>query len=129
MNLLKGKVEKRDGRSIVVEAGGKDALTIPLNSRLAPLANRYVDKEIVFGIRPEHVTKDPKDGCSVPVTLTVDIAEPMGSESLVYLKTATSSLIARIQGEHLFDPGEELTVQLDLEKVSLFDIESEKVIR
>jgi len=65
----------------------------------------------------------------VPVTLTVDIAEPMGSESLVHLKTATSSLIARIQGEHLFDPGEELTVQRDLEKVSLFDIESEKVIR
>jgi hypothetical protein len=37
-------------------------------------------------------------------------------------------LIARIHGEHLFHLGEQVTVQLDLEKVSLFDVESEKVI-
>jgi multiple sugar transport system ATP-binding protein len=65
----------------------------------------------------------------VPVTLTVDIAEPMGSESLVYLKTSTGNLIARIHGEHLFHLGEQVTVQFDLEKVSLFDVETEKVIR
>jgi multiple sugar transport system ATP-binding protein len=53
----------------------------------------------------------------------------MGSESLVYLKTATGSLIARIHGEQLFHSGEQLTVQFDLEKVSLFDVETEKVIR
>jgi multiple sugar transport system ATP-binding protein len=57
------------------------------------------------------------------------IAEPMGSESLVYLKTGTGNLIARLQGEHLFEPGEQLTVQLHLDKVSLFDVETEKVIR
>ena len=61
--------------------------------------------------------------------LTVDIAEPMGSESLVYLKAGTGNLIARIHGEHLFHLGEQLTVQLDLEKVSLFDAVTEKLIR
>ena len=90
---------------------------------------RHIDKDIIFGIRPEHITNEPKDGSSVPVTLTVDIAEPMGSESLVYLKTGTGNLIARIHGEHLFHLGEQLTVQFDLEKVSLFDVETEKVIR
>ena len=54
----------------------------------------------------------------MPVSLTVEIAEPMGSESLVYLKTGTGNLIARIYGEHLFRAGEQLTVQLDLKKVS-----------
>jgi multiple sugar transport system ATP-binding protein len=129
MNLLKGRVEKRDGRLFFVETDGRDSLTIPLGGRLEPLANRYVNKEIVFGIRPEHVTNERKDGSSLPVTLTVDIAEPMGSESLVYLKTGTGNLIARLQGEHLFEPGEQLTVQLHLDKVSLFDVETEKVIR
>jgi multiple sugar transport system ATP-binding protein len=129
MNLLKGRVEKRDGRLFVVETDGRGSLTIPLGGRLEPLANRYVGKEIVFGIRPEHVTNERKDGSSLPVTLTVDIAEPMGSESLVYLKTGTGNLIARLQGEHLFEPGEQLTVQLHLDKVSLFDVETEKVIR
>src|ERR1700752_4587848 len=129
MNLLKGKVQRRDGGLLFVEAGEKDALTFPLKSRLEPLANRYIDKEIVFGIRPEHITNEPKEGSSVPVTLTVDIAEPMGSESLVYLRAGTGNLIARIHGEHLFHLGEQLTVQFDLEKVSLFDVETEKVIR
>jgi multiple sugar transport system ATP-binding protein len=129
MNLLKGKVQRREGGLFFVEAGDKNALTFPLKGRLEPLASNYVDKEIIFGIRPEHITNEPKDGSSVPVTLMVDIAEPMGSESLVYLKAGTGNLIARIHGEHLFHLGEQVTVQLDLEKVSLFDVETEKVIR
>ena len=127
MNLLKGKVQRRDDGLFFVEAGEKSALTFPLKGRLEPLA--YIDKNIVFGIRPEHITNEPKEGSSVPIPLTVDIAEPMGSESLVYLKAGTGNLIARIHGEHLFHLGEQLTVQLDLEKVSLFDAETEKVLR
>ena len=130
MNLLKGKVQRRDDGLFFVEEGGeKSALTFPLKGRLEPLANKCIDKNIVFGIRPEHITNEPKEGSSVPITLTVDIAEPMGSESLVYLKAGTGNLIARIHGEHLFHLGEQLTVQLDLEKVSLFDAETEKVLR
>jgi multiple sugar transport system ATP-binding protein len=129
MNLLKGKVQRRDGALFFAEAAEKDALTFPLKDRLEPLASRYVDKNIVFGIRPEHITNEPKAGSSLPITLTVEIAEPMGSEWLVYLKAGSGNLIARIHGEHLFHLGEQVTVQLDLEKVSLFDAETEKVIR
>jgi len=107
----------------------KNNLTFPLKGKLETLASGYVDKDIIFGIRPEHITNEPKEGSSVPVTMVVDIAEPMGSESLVYMKAGTGNLIARIHGEHLFHLGEEVTVQLDLEKVSLFDVETEKVIR
>jgi len=46
-----------------------------------------------------------------------------------YIKAGTGNLIARIHGEHLFHLCEQLTVQLDLEKVSLFDAETEKVVR
>jgi multiple sugar transport system ATP-binding protein len=129
MNLLKGKVQRRDGGLFFAEAGDKNNLTFPLKGRLESLASNYIDKDIIFGIRPEHITNEPKEGSSVPVTMIVDIAEPMGSESLVYMKAGTGNLIARIHGEHLFHLGEEVTVQLDLEKVSLFDVETEKVIR
>jgi MalK OB fold domain len=121
MNLLKGKVQRRDAGLFFVEAGDANALTFPLKGHLEPIANKYIDKDIVFGIRPQHITNEPKGGSSVPVTLTVDISEPMGSEPLVYLKAGTGNLIARIHGEHLFHLGEQVTVQLDLEKVSLFE--------
>ncbi|MGA8659048.1 MAG: sn-glycerol-3-phosphate ABC transporter ATP-binding protein UgpC [Chthoniobacterales bacterium] len=129
MNLLKGKIQKRDGGLFFTENSEKDALDFPLLGRLEPLAGRYVGKDIVFGIRPEHISNEPKEGSSTPVTLSVDIAEPMGSESLVYMRAGTANLIARIHGEHLFHQGDKLTVQFNLDKVSLFDAETENVIR
>ena len=50
-------------------------------------------------------------------------------ESIVYLKAGTGNLIARIPGEHLFHLGEQVTVQLDLDKVTLFEPGTEQVLR
>lgn len=129
MNLLKGKVQKRDNGLFFVESAEKDALTIPLQGQLEPLAAKYVDKDVVFGIRPEHISNEAKEGAIIPVTMTVDISEPMGSESLVYMKAGTGNLIARIHGENLYHQGDKVTVQLNLDKVSLFDAQTENVIR
>jgi multiple sugar transport system ATP-binding protein len=129
MNLLKGKVQKRDGGLFFVENAEKDALAFPLGGKMEALASKYVDKDIVFGVRPEHLTNEPKEGSYSPVPSTVEIAEPMGSESLVYLKAGSGNFIARIHGEHLFHLGEKLTVHVNLDKVSLFDAATENVIR
>ena len=129
MNLLKGKVQKRDGGLFFVESAEKAPLSFPLQGRLETLASKYVDKDVVFGVRPEHLSDQVKDAAHVPISSTVEIAEPMGSESLVYLKAGAGNLIARIHGEHLYHLGEQLTVQVNLDKVSLFDATTENVIR
>jgi multiple sugar transport system ATP-binding protein len=128
MNLLKGKVEKLDSGLAFVEEAKEHSLTIPLRGRLETLAANYVGKPIVFGIRPEHLTNEVSAD-HIPITATIEISEPMGSESIVYFKAATGSLIARVPGEHLYHPGEQLTVQLNMEKVHLFDAQTEKVIK
>ena len=129
MNLLKGKVQNRDGGLYFVENAERNALTIPLQGRLAVLANRYIGKDVIFGIRPEHLSDEVKDQSHVPIKSTVEIAEPMGSESLVYLQAGSGNLIARIHGEHLYHLGEPVTVQLNLDKAHLFDSTTEVVIR
>jgi multiple sugar transport system ATP-binding protein len=130
MNLLKGKVQKRDGGLVFVENAEKNALVFPLKGRLESLAAKYVDKDVVFGVRPEHLTSEAKEGGAyTQVNSTVEIAEPMGSESLVYLKAGSGNFIARIHGEHLYHLGEQLTVQVNLDKASLFDATTENVIR
>src|ERR1700748_1786415 len=73
MNLLKGKVQRRDGGLVFKEAADENAVSIPLQGKLETLASKYVDKDVVFGIRPEHITNEPKDGSSVPVAMIVDI--------------------------------------------------------
>ena len=129
MNLLKGKVQKRNGSLFFSESAEKNALTFPLEGSLQTIATKYVDKDIIFGIRPENISNELKEGSSTPISLTVDIAEPMGSESIVYMKVGKGNLIARIPGEHVYHLGEQVTVQLDLDKVTLFDPETEQVIR
>ena len=53
----------------------------------------------------------------------------MGSESIVYLKTGTGSIIARIQGDHIFHLGEQVVAYFDLDKVTLFDPKTENVLQ
>jgi multiple sugar transport system ATP-binding protein len=129
MNLFQGKVQKREDGLYFVEDGEKDNLVVPLKGALEQLASKYVDKSIVFGIRPENISETPWAGSNTPVTLTVDIAEPMGSESIVYMKAGAGYLIARLQGEHLYELGQKLTVHLSGEKVTFFDPETQQVIR
>ena len=129
MNLLKGKIEKGDGGLIFRESADEGAVNIPLKGLAETLGAKVVGKPIVFGIRPEHLTEESKNGATAPIASTIDIAEPMGSESLVYLRAGTGNLIARIHGEALYHMGQPLTVYVNLDKVTLFDTETESVIR
>jgi multiple sugar transport system ATP-binding protein len=130
MNLLKGKIQKQDGGLVFVETADSNPLTLPVRGRFEALAGKYVDKEVVFGIRPEQIDNKPRaEGSSAPVDMKVEIAEPMGSESLVYLKTGSGTVIARIQGDHVFHFGEDMTANFDLDRITLFDPKTENVLK
>jgi multiple sugar transport system ATP-binding protein len=129
MNLLKGKIERRDGGLVFTETAEQNAVSVRLIGQVEALGSKLLDKPVIFGVRPEHLTEESKNGSHVPVASSVDIAEPMGSESLVYLKAGTGNLIARIHGEALYEMGQPLTVYVNMDKVLLFDSETEKVIR
>jgi multiple sugar transport system ATP-binding protein len=129
MNLIKGKIQKRDGGLVFVETADSNPLTLPLSGAIEALGAKYVDKEVVFGIRPEQITREPaSDIATTPVTLKVEIAEPMGAESLVYLKTGAGSIIARIQGDHIFHLGEDVVAHFDMDRTTLFDPKTEQVL-
>ena len=84
---------------------------------------------MVFGIRPEQISNDPKTGANEPIHLKVEIAEPMGSESLVYLKTGSGSIIARIQGDHIFHLGEDVPAYFEMDRATFFDPKTESMLK
>jgi multiple sugar transport system ATP-binding protein len=128
MNLIKGTVQRREGGLFFAQSGEAGGLDLPLKGRLDSLAAKHPGKEIVLGIRPEYISNQPPNESSAAATLTVQTSEPMGSESLVYFKAGSGSLIARIQGDHIFHLGENVTVHLDMDKVTFFDPSTENVI-
>jgi multiple sugar transport system ATP-binding protein len=128
MNLLPGRVERRDRGLVFVEEADSSALVIPLQGRLEKLAERHVGRKIVFGIRPEHLGYSVGHASHLPVSFTVEFAESLGAECIIYLKAGARSLIARIFGELSCQPGQKLEIFINMEKAHLFDAETGNVI-
>ena len=84
-------------------------------------------REVVLGVRPEHLALRPADGAPRPGELvaTVDLDEPMGSDALVWLTAFDRPVSARAKADHPFRPGATAYVTLDIPKASLFDKASE----
>jgi multiple sugar transport system ATP-binding protein len=103
-----------------------------LDAALAAKAAGYVGKSVVFGIRPEDVhdaltATEPAPGCTVEVQ--VEVAEPMGAETYLYLSTGVTSFIARVGPTHRFEVDQKIKVTFALARAHLFDGATEQVLK
>lgn len=117
MNFLNGKVEARNGGPVFVTEQG---IALPVPDKLP--AN-LADRRLVYGVRPEHILlADDSDGDAV--TAGIDVVEPTGSETQVFLRFGTDPVAAvfrdRIDGR----PGSQIRLRPNLANVHFFDHES-----
>lgn len=133
MNLFKGTVRNSHQGLIFVERNTSGTpLAIPLPGDLARCAAGHIDKEVAFGIRPENIRITPTSAntsTAGAASVHVEMSEPMGSETLLYLSTAANSFIARVPPTDHYAPGQSLSVSFDTSKAHLFDGITEAVIR
>lgn len=97
----------------------------PLAPALKQKIASYIGKEVVCGIRPEHIRLTEGDGHA---TVTVRVCEHLGSENLVYFSLNGTNTIAKVSGESFVQAGEEVTVSLQIDKIHLFDKTSQQRI-
>jgi multiple sugar transport system ATP-binding protein len=131
MNLFKGCIRRLDTHLTFVETNpvGKP-VTVPLTDALARRAECYIDQPIIFGVRPEDVREgvDATASSSAAPEATIEVAEPMGAETYLYLTTGATSFIARVRPTEHFRIGQQIKITFDLEKAHLFDPSTEQVI-
>lgn len=132
MNFIRGTIRKEGDKLRFVEKNeqGKPVV-VTLDQRLAAKAAAYVGRDIVFGIRPEdvedtQVLENPNPDSTIEVT--VEVSEPMGSETYLYLTTGVTSFIARVRPTDRFEVGQSVNVTIKLDAVHFFDPETENVI-
>ena len=116
MNQLKGKLNQG---SVTI-----DTTEIQLEQNY----KNQVGREVILGIRPEHVTYKPGNNTSeLPITL--DLVEPLGSEALLHARVADTNVVfkAETRGDigH-FSSIAKVYVPADL--VKLFDASTGKAI-
>ena len=121
MNFIKGEVGGTVAAPSISIGKGKVAL-----KSYAAKGKLNMGQTVVFGARPEHLRLNAgnEPGLSDSFDATVDLIEPMGSDSLVWLKLAGQILSARVESSQIYKPNEKITVRFRVGLASLFDAES-----
>jgi multiple sugar transport system ATP-binding protein len=133
MNFFKGTLRQAGGHVSFVEDNTVGTpLAIALDASLAGRSSAHLDKPVVFGVRPEAIrdtltVSNPDPGCTVDVK--VEVSEPMGSETLLYLDTGATSFIARVNPTDRFETGQKIQVTFDLAHAHIFDAASELALK
>lgn len=132
MNFFKGVVQQQDGRFFFIETSSTgQGFKVPLAKRLTSAAVKYAGREIVFGIRPENIADATHSSAasSLPtVQAMVEVAEPMGAETFIYLNTGHHNFIAKVASGARYKIGETMHIAFDLSKAHLFDPQTEQVV-
>lgn len=92
----------------------------------------YAGKTVTLGIRPEDIydrlfyAGEIHEGSWTKST--VEVVEPMGAEKYLYLNTGKNSLIARVEPQNSAKPQQDIDIVVNMDKIHIFDTETEKVI-
>ncbi len=127
MNFMEGKLEKKDGGYYFNEG----IISLKLPDKMSSKLGNYSGQEVTFGIRPEDI-RDPSmtmqsDG-GTQISAKIEVIEPMGNESIIYLTTGKTPFIARLDSHVPAKEHEMKTLVMNLEKSHIFDKQSEQTI-
>ncbi|HZP93387.1 MAG TPA: sn-glycerol-3-phosphate ABC transporter ATP-binding protein UgpC [Burkholderiales bacterium] len=90
----------------------------------------YLDKALLFGLRPEHLT-DPRNHGRPHVrefAVMLDVVEPMGMEAMVYFTIDGTEVCARVEPGSVTGPGRPMRLAANLEHFHLIDPQTELVL-
>jgi multiple sugar transport system ATP-binding protein len=128
MNFFPATLKKGDGR-LIVDTG---TFTIPIPAERTQTFQSFVDKKIVFGIRPEDIHNPaflPPSIHAETVPTKVDVTELMGNEIFLYLVSGSNNYVARVDPRTTFKMGDQLEVAFNMDNIHLFDPDTELAIR
>ena len=125
MNFIPATLVQQDGElGVHVARAGAAAVYFPIPGAPARYAD-WLGREVVFGIRPEHISAASNGHSGTPGAVSLDcrieVVEPTGTDTMVFFALGTVEMVARIDPNTLARAGEPLRLAFDTGKASLFD--------
>jgi multiple sugar transport system ATP-binding protein len=126
MNFLDGRLVEEQG-ALQIDLNG---FRLPLPAEKAKAAEAYVNKSVVFGIRPEDILPATATNAkhSVPLPTNVEVLEPLGAEIVLELAAKGYNFTARMEPQLRVRMHDELQVYFDMSRSHLFDKQTEQAI-
>jgi multiple sugar transport system ATP-binding protein len=128
MNLIKCAYQGENGAGVLVQkAGGMRTPVDDRRRKLLQASQRAGD--LIFGVRPEHMTLTPGPVSDSVWQGTVYAIEPLGPKTVIHLKVGGDMVEAIAPAMYRPRVGETQFIGLDLSSTHVFDAESKDVIR
>lgn len=127
MNFIDGRVTTHDD-ALVFDAG---AFSITLTDGIRERLSGFSGEDVTLGVRPEWLfSKGNGDDivATTQFTARVDLVEPMGSETYLYLSVGESNIVARVDAHIHPETGNDITVGIDMAKAHFFDVSGATIL-
>jgi multiple sugar transport system ATP-binding protein len=133
MNFISSRVVKQNGTlGLLLQAGRAEPFFVTVPESIKSL-EQWLDKQVVLGIRPEHMTdrlfgrdKSPQVQA---VQCRAQVLEPTGPDTLLFTTINEQEVTCRINPDTIRKPGESVTLMLDMSKALFFVPETGERIR
>ena len=129
MNFLDASLVKK-GEDICLEFEGK-SLRLGKEKAAALDSSGYVGKEVVMGIRPEHLHDEDyfiESAGGNTAEFEVTLTELVGAETYLYLALGERQLTARVSIDTKAREGQPVKLAFDMKKIHIFDKDTKLAI-
>ena len=126
MNLIKGNLKETSGE-ISFTANGSN-FEIPIKDYEFKDKSNLNNKEIFFGLRPEHIFFKKSNDNDFEITLRADLSEYIGHEQIMTFDYANQEILAKFPSTIKIELAKETKLYFDLTQISLFDAQTEERI-
>lgn len=104
-----------------------DGRNLPLPAKLTGKVVR--GQKVIVGLRPEHfVTFVGGDAAVTPLSVKVDVVEPLGSDTLLFFNLGGVEVVASVPPERAVRPGDDVRLDPSLSRIALFDRENGRAL-
>ncbi|MBP3782305.1 MAG: sn-glycerol-3-phosphate ABC transporter ATP-binding protein UgpC [Butyrivibrio sp.] len=128
MNFLDAEVEVQ-GDSASLKIAGQ-SIELPPAKAKKLIDGGYAGKTVTFGIRPEDVDDSEMvvNTSKAVFESTINVYELLGAEVYLYFDLAEFPITARVDSRTTARPGDKVKFAFDVEKIHIFDKETEQTI-
>ena len=126
MNLIKGNL-KQSSNQISFVANGSN-FEIPINGYEFKEKSNLENKEVYFGIRPEHIFSKKSNEGDFEINLRADLSEYIGHEQIMTFDYENQEVLAKFPSTIKIELSKNTKLYFDLTQISLFDAKTEERI-
>ena len=128
MNLIKGKIIKKSDQISFLGENSNNDIQIPINNYNFDKKIELDNKEVYFGIRPEHIYYKKSNEEDFEIKLKADLSEYIGHEQIITFNYSNQEILAKFPSTVKIKINKEINLHFDLTQISLFDKNSKERI-